>query len=239
MQRLTATFLSLVLSFLLPVNDALQNQKKAVPKARCEGCALGSVTLSDAVVSSAFRDLRELHNQTRAGTVRSEHVQAVITSLHTFFDHLDETGATKIIEDNIALHREELLRFEPTQEHILAVQAKYKSFGILASEETIQRTLTTPVGQRDRALEILASEGLHGLRDRYLASLKEYHAKLVKWESIGNGEMRTIHLTPCDHYELIAAMMGIACAFGCLGCCVVGAVAALFSTLCRMTGGLV
>jgi len=195
--------------------------------------------LSRAVVTRAFAHLANLADKLQNGTARATDAAAALTATNILFDHFDEVGLANSIQATILANRDAIVNYQPTADDVLAVQSRYKSLGVNLTINEINARFTLSHDKRATAIDLIATQGLTGLRTRAVAQLQSLQTKLTKMEQTGNKYPLLKVQSGCDDYDLVAAAMGVGCAFGCLGCCVVAAVAELFAVICRMTGGLV
>jgi hypothetical protein len=250
MKRLMAiavSFFFLVASF--PVEQARAVQQVAQdppqePFIKCDGCAAG---LSKAVVTGALQSVKSLHAKLRIGEARAVDVQTAVVNLRILFAHLDETGTTKAVEQHILAKQEEIIRYTPTRPDAEHIQKQHAALGLrTTADEHLQRLNESTVNDRMRAVQFIKQGGLRAYYARVLANYTAMGTRMAKAEKNGLTYVQEVHiyidpnadnwggsttiLGACD-YKVIAAVSGIGCAFGCLGCCVVGAFAALFGEL--------
>jgi hypothetical protein len=214
------------------------------PFVQCDGCSVG---LSKAVVTGALQSVKTLHAKLRTGEARAVDVQTAVVNLRVLFAHLDETGTTKAVEQHILAKQEEIIRYTPSRADAEHIQKQHAALGLrTTADEHLQRLNESTVNDRMRAIAFIKKGGLHAYYARVLANYTAMGTRMAKAEKNGLTYVQEIHIYilpddsiyggsttiggACD-YKVIAAVSGIGCAFGCLGCCVVGAFAALFGEL--------
>lgn len=224
MKATIAMVMALVLVLSVPLSSVAQQHRRTVPK--CEVCAEHGV--SQAVVFGTFATLHQFQARLNTGQARSRDAQAALTSLRMLFAHLDETGVTKAVEQSLLANEEKIIVFSPTRADAEALQKHHATFGLKRTvDEELAGLETSTVNDRMQALEQIKTGGLRSFYAQVLARYEGIETKLIKAERSGRPPLEKVWIEKCE-YDKVAAVMGIACAFGCGGCCIVAAFAAFF-----------
>ena len=203
--------------------------------AKCDACA--SHGLSQAVVMETFRTLRGLNAKLTKGEAKATDVQAAVTGLRILFAHLDETGATKAMEQTLLDKEDYIIKYAPARVDAERIVQRHKLFGVNHTvSEQMQLLENLTVNDRVRLLDAVRVGGMRkAVYDRVVTHYEDLGTKLSKAERSGKAfEYRQVSVADCDVLSQAASVLAVACVFGCEPCCLAGAILYMEYEMCKI-----
>jgi len=159
---------SLFLSMLLAVPVSLYPAPKEHPSKKqqtCDSCSLGDFQgkLSLTVVSTAINNLNRVRTGSVNNTLTSSDVRGAAISLKTMFDHFNEIGLSKALEDSIPARKDiKGTAFGITDAVIF--QKKMAAQGVPITTSQALSVLQVSPDSRQKALDDFARTGMSGIQ---------------------------------------------------------------------------
>jgi len=219
----------------------------------CQAVQTGpEMRVSRAITEGVVRELSNVRARYQSGNIRSEDVQALMTSSRIYFAHLEEVGFNSMMDAKFKdpAFQKQVLELTLDDAQAGTLSRRLSDQGTLSiSKDEVKARFSRSYEVRKRALDEIQRVGVAAVQERILQSLSNLQvriadkstsgAKKLNASLVGNAMNSAFcssgcpEVDLCGWLELMAIGFAAGCLFGCAPCCGAALAAEIYAWLCE------